>query len=96
MITAPANCPLAKEIEMLHRFEFCEDEMLSKSVFCKDKLHQFPEAYEDQYAKSVPVMNLRSKSMSTAEKINARMFFIIAYVAQPTDDRLQHANKEEI
>jgi hypothetical protein len=34
--------------------------------------------------------------MSTAEKINARMFFIAAYVAQPTDDRLQQASKEEI
>jgi hypothetical protein len=29
--------------------------------------------------------------MSTAEKMNARMFFINTYVAHPTDDRLQQA-----
>jgi len=34
--------------------------------------------------------------MSTTEKINARIFFTSVYVAQPTDDRLQQANKKKI
>ncbi len=34
--------------------------------------------------------------MSTAEKMNAKMFFTNVYVAQQTDDRLQQANKNKL
>ena len=57
--------------------------------------HEELYVYENKSGEYIPVITLRSKSISTHEKINARMFFIAAYVAQPTDDRLQQANKED-